>query len=112
LPNECLESKASKRPWTLQSHYDHPGWYIIWRYLVDSTMSLEPGRPVIIWRVDVIFLQKDDWKYEGSRAGTGGGGRTHTFGLKDAARKLRGKAVYQRKDVKVTGGKAVPVNED
>lgn len=32
----ALESKGSKRPWELQSHYDHPGWYIVWRYLVDS----------------------------------------------------------------------------
>src|SRR5574341_1506739 len=72
-PNECLESKASKRPWALQSHYDHSGWYVVWRYLVDPTMSLEQGKSVIIWRVDVIFLQKNDWKYEGSTAGAGGG---------------------------------------
>ena len=25
-PNESLERKASKRPWAIQSHYDHPGW--------------------------------------------------------------------------------------
>ena len=25
-PNESLESKGSKRPWAIQSHYDHPGW--------------------------------------------------------------------------------------
>lgn len=30
-PEVSLESKASKRPWALQAHYDHPGWYIIWR---------------------------------------------------------------------------------
>ena len=109
-PNECLESKASKRLWALQSHYNHSGWYIVWRYLVDPTMALEPGKPVIIWRVDVIFLQKTDWKYEASTAGTAGGGRTHTFGLKDAAKKLKDKAVYLRKDVKVVDGKAVPIN--
>lgn len=111
-PKESLESKASKRPWSLQSHYDHPGWYVIWRYLVDPTMSLEANKPVIVWRVDIVFLQKEDWKYEASTAGASGGGRTQTFGLKDAAKKLAGKAVYQRKDVKVTGGKAVPVNGD
>lgn len=109
-PNECLESKASKRPWALQSHYNHSGWYIVWRYLVDPTMALEMGKPVIIWRVDVIFLQKTDWKYEGSTAGAAGGGRTHTFGLKDAAKRLKEKAVYLRKDVKVVDGKAVPIN--
>jgi hypothetical protein len=42
LPRGSLECKASKRPWAVQSHYDHPGWYIIWRYLVDPTCSLEP----------------------------------------------------------------------
>jgi hypothetical protein len=111
-PMVSLESKASKRPWALQSHYDHSGWYIVWRYLVDPTMSLETNKPVIIWRVDVVFLTKEDWKYEASTAGTGGGGRTHTFGLKGAATKLRNAAVYQRKDVKIIGGKAVPANGD
>jgi hypothetical protein len=35
LPAESLECKGSKRAWAVQSHYDHPGWYIVWRYLVD-----------------------------------------------------------------------------
>ena len=109
-PLVSLESKASKRPWALQSHYDHSGWYIVWRYLIDPTMSLEANKPVIIWRVDVIFLTKEDWKYEGSTAGVKGGGRTHTFGLRSAATKLRNAAVYQRKDVRIIGGKAVPAN--
>ena len=109
-PKESLESKGSKRPWAIQSHYDHPGWYIIWRYLVDSTESLERGKPVIIWRVDVVFLQKSDWKYEKSRAGKKGGGRTHTFGVKDVAMKLRGKAIYQRKDVIIRDQKPIPRN--
>jgi len=109
-PEHCLECKASKRPWAVQSHYDHPGWYIIWRYLVDPTCSLEPGRPVIIWRVDVAFFERSDWKYEGSRAGAGGGGRTHTFGISNPAAKLRGKAVYARSDVAVVRSKAVPRN--
>jgi hypothetical protein len=107
-----LESKASKRPWALQSHYDHSGWYIVWRYLIDPTMSLESDKPVIIWRVDVVFLTKEDWKYEGSTAGVKGGGRTHTFGLRGAATKLKNAAVYRRKDVRIIGGKAVPANGD
>jgi hypothetical protein len=111
-PAESLESKGSKRPWAIQSHYDHPGWYVLWRYLVDSTESLESDRPVIIWRVDVVFLEKSDWKYEKSSAGVSGGGRTHTFGVKNAARKLRGKAVYQRSDVVIRDGKPVPRNGD
>jgi hypothetical protein len=107
---ESLECKASKRPWALQSHYDHPGWYIVWRYLVDPTRALERGRPVIVWRVDVVFLQKEDWKYETSRAGTAGGGRTHTFGLRNPATRLKGRAVYTRSDVTIARGKAIPKN--
>jgi hypothetical protein len=109
-PNESLESKGSKRPWAIQSHYDHPGWYIVWRYLVDPTESLEDGKPVIIWRVDVVFLTKDDWKYEKSSAGVKGGGRTHTFGVKYPARKLSGCAVFKRKDVIIRDGKPIPRN--
>jgi hypothetical protein len=109
-PHDSLECKASKRAWAVQSHYDHPGWYIVWRYLVDPTCSLEAGRPVIVWRVDVVFLERKDWKYEGSGAGAAGGGRTHTFGLKNPAKQLRGKAAYGRSDVKIAGGKAVPRN--
>lgn len=109
-PNECLESKASKRAWTIQSHYDHSGWYIIWRYLVDPTESIEPGKPVIIWRVDVIFLVQSDWKYEKSSAGEAGGGRTHTFSVKNAARVLQDRAVYKRSDVRLKNSKPVPVN--
>ncbi len=109
-PRESLESKGSKRPWAIQSHYDHPGWYIVWRYLVDPTETLEAGRPVVIWRVDVVFLHKTDWKYEKSTAGASGGGRTHTFGVKQAARKLAQAAVYRRKDVIVRDAKPIPRN--
>jgi hypothetical protein len=109
-PQLALESKGSKRPWELQSHYDHPGWYIVWRYLVDPTESVEKGKPVVIWRVDVVFLQKTDWEYQGSQAGPAGGGRTHTFGLKNPARKLQGKAVYCRNDIRLVSGKPTPSN--
>ena len=111
-PQDSLESKASIRPWALQAHYDHPGWYIVWRYLVDPTGAYEPGRPVIIWRVDVAFLAKGDWKYEGSGASSEGGGRTHTFGLHRPASRLRGKAVYARSDVVLKDSKPGPANGD
>ena len=91
--NDSLESKASTQNYAIQSHYDHPGWYIVWRYLVDPTESIERGRPVIVWRVDVVFLKKEDWNYEGSGAGPAGGWRTHTFGVQRPATKLRGCAV-------------------
>jgi hypothetical protein len=107
---DCLESKGSKRPWAIQSHYDHPGWYIVWRYLVDPTETLEPGKPVIIWRVDVVFLEKTDWKYEKSGAGDTGGGRTHTFGVKSPSKKLKGCAVFRRNDVVIRDSKPIPRN--
>ena len=72
-PEDCLESKGSLRPWALQSHYDHSGWYIIWRYLVDPTGTIDPGKKLLIWRVDVVFLEQHDWKYERSGAGSSGG---------------------------------------
>lgn len=110
LPQQCLESKGSKRPYAIQSHYDHAGWYIVWRYLVDSTESFERGKPVIIWRVDVVFLERKDWKYEGSTAGKKGGGRTHTFSVKSPAKKLQGTAIYKRGDVRIRDNKPVPAN--
>jgi hypothetical protein len=109
-PTDCLESKGSKRPYAIQSHFDHSGWYIVWRYLVDPTESIERGRPVIVWRVDVVFLEKSDWKYETSTASDAGGGRTHTFGVKNPAQKLRGKSAYKRSGISIVDGKPVPVN--
>ena len=109
-PNDSLECKASLRNHAIQSHYDHTGWYIVWRYLVDPTETIERGRPLIIWRVDVVFLRKEDWKYERSGAGDLGGGRTHTYGVRRPAEKLRGTAVYKRSGIIVRDGKPIPSN--
>jgi hypothetical protein len=110
-PHLALESKGSTRPWAIQSHYDHPGWYIVWRYLVDATKTIKAGRPVVIWRVDVVFLEKEDWKYEGSTASSLGGGRTHTFGLRLPATKLKDAAAYALPGIVLRNGKPV-VAED
>lgn len=107
--SEALESKGSTRPWAIQSHYDHPGWYVVWRYTVDSTETIKPGSPVVIWRVDVVYIEKSDWKYEGSKAGVAGGGRTHTFGLKRPAEKLAGASAYIFPGVAFKRGKVVLV---
>ncbi len=107
----CLESKGSKRPWEVQSHYDHPGWYIIWRYLVDDTQSVEAGKTVVIWRVDVVFIDKSDWKYETSKAGVQGGGRTHTFGLRRAGTKLKDCIAYQHPRIHLRAGKPIPAGD-
>lgn len=109
-PEHCLESKGSKRPYAIQSHFDHQGWYIVWRYLVDTTRTFEKGKSVVIWRLDVLYLEKSDWKYEKSTAGSEGGGRTHTFGVKNPATRLRGKAVYERTDIVIRDGKPIPRN--
>jgi len=39
-------------------------------------------------------LTANDWKYEGSKAEEGKGGRTHTFGVSNPAKKLAGAAAY------------------
>lgn len=78
----------------------------------DPAVPLPPGLDTHAIRraIDYIDLDKDDWKYEGSTAGMAGGGRTHTFGVKAPAKKLRGTAVYKRKDIIVRGGKPIPAN--
>ncbi len=106
-PHLALESKGSSRAWAIQSHYDHPGWYVVWRYLIDPTMSIKSGRPVVIWRVDVVFLHKQDLKYEKSSAGVGGGGRTHTFGVKLPATKLRDAAAYSLPGIVLRNGRPI-----
>ncbi len=111
-PQQALESKGSTRPWALQSHYNHPGWYIVWRYAVDPTRRLKPGKIVVIWRVDLAFLREEDWKYEGSKAGEGRGGRTHTFGIKLPSKLLKNCIVYQNPRVVVRQGGPVLANSD
>ena len=39
-PIESGESKGSTRPWAIQSHYNHAGWYIVWRYAIDPTKRM------------------------------------------------------------------------
>jgi len=106
-PEQALESKGSIRPWAIQSHYDHPGWYIVWRYAVDPTKSLKADREVVIWRVDVVSLSKKDWKYEGSTAGAGGGGRTHTFALREPAKRLRDAAAFSLPGVVIRNSRPI-----
>jgi hypothetical protein len=102
---QAVESKGSKRAWAIQSHYNHPGWYIVWRYLVDPTESIKPGHPVVVWRVDVVFLTAKNWKYEGSKAAAGVGGRTHTFGVTKPSKILKGCAAYALPGIAIKGGK-------
>lgn len=109
-PHHALESKGSARPWAIQAHYNHPGWYLIWRYAVDPTKRMKRGRTVLIWRVDLPFLAQNDWKYEGSRAGEGRGGRTHTFGVKNAAERLKGSVAYAARGIELRQGRPTLAN--
>jgi len=104
-PHEALESKGSTRPWAIQSHYNHPGWYIVWRYAIDPTKRMKRGRAVLVWRVDIPFLEAGNWKYGGSKAAEGTGGRTHTFGVKNPAAAIIKSVVYQAPEVRLSRGK-------
>jgi len=109
-PKYALESKGTTRPWALQSHYNHSGWYIVWRYLIDDTKTIKAQKEVVIWRVDICFLKEEDWKYEGSKAKEGRGGRTHTFGIKKPSTKFRNAIVYRLPGIAIKGGKPVLTN--
>lgn len=104
-PSQALESKGSTRAYQIQSHYNHPGWHIVWRYLVDTTESIKPESPVVIWRVNCVFLTEKNWVYQGSGAGEGRGGRTHTFGVADPKKTLTGSIVYELPGIKLKSGK-------
>ena len=102
-PVEALESKGSTRPWAIQS-YDHPGWYIVWRYGIDQTRRMKRGRCALVWRVDIPFLEKEDWKYEKSSAAQGQGGRTHTFGVKNPKKRIEKCSVFVYPGAKYSKG--------
>ena len=109
-PDDSLEIKASIRPWALQAHYDHPGWYCVLRYLVDPSRTIEAGKYAVVWRVHIARLEQADWKYEGSGAGPQGGGRTHTYGVIKPANRFKDAAVFSRPDIVISRGKVVPRN--
>lgn len=111
-PAHTLESKGTTRPWALQSHYNHAGWYIVWRYLVDPTKLIKSNKMVVIWRVDVAFLRREDWKYEGSKAGEGKGGRTHTFGVKRPADRFSGTIAFHHPRIVLRRSRPTLANGD
>jgi hypothetical protein len=73
---------------------------------------LKKGLIVAIWRVDIPFLGEEDWKYEGSKAAEGRGGRTHTFGVKNPAKRFKNTIVYQCPMVAITQGGPVLRSSD
>jgi hypothetical protein len=111
-PSESLESKGSTRPWAIQSHYNHAGWYIVWRYAVDPTRRMKTGKAVVVWRVDVPFLTAENWKYEASKATEGRGGRTPTFGVRYPAAVIAKAIVYQAPGIVLSRGGPTLVDAD
>ncbi|HXX23854.1 MAG TPA: hypothetical protein VEO19_11950 [Terriglobia bacterium] len=109
-PESALESKGTTRPWALQSHYNHAGWYIVWRHLVDPAKIIKPGKSIVVWRVDAAFLQSKDWKYEGSKAREVKGGRTHTFGVRNPAAKFAQTIIYHRPKIVLRQSKPTLAN--
>ena len=109
-PDDSLECKAGPRTCAIQSRCDHAGRHAARRHPVDPAETIEKGRPLIMWRGGAAFLQKGDWKYEKSGAGSSGGGRTHTFGIKQPAKALRGTAACGRSGITVRGGRPIPSN--
>jgi hypothetical protein len=59
---------------------------------------------VLVWRVDIPFLKEENWKYEGSKAAEGHGGRTHTFGVKNPAVAIAPTIAYQAPGVVLSRG--------
>jgi hypothetical protein len=66
---------------------------------------MKRGKPVLIWRVDLPFLHEEDWKYEGSKAREGHGGRTHTFGIQNPKTVISKAILYQAPEVSLSQGK-------
>lgn len=60
----------------------------------------------------MVFLTKEDWKYEGSKAGVEGGGRTHTFGLRKPSTRLKGSIVYALAGVGIKDSRPILIARD
>ncbi len=61
-------------------------------------------------QVDVAFQSREDWKYEGSKAGEGRGGRTHTFGVKQPADRFANAIVFHHPRIIVRHGRPTLAN--
>lgn len=66
-----------------------------------------PGSSVVVWRVDCAYLTHVNWVYRPSKAGQAGGGRTHTFNVKDPS-KVFAMPVFLHPKVAMDHGKPVP----
>ncbi len=89
-----IEVKASKQSGGWQGHNPEKGWYIIFRYIVDTeTMPDEERHPMEFVQVLAAELDESDWSFSGRR---GGSRRTITASMNQkGVAKLRANPVYQ-----------------
>lgn len=90
---EGIEVKSSKQPSGWQGHNPEKGWYMIFRYVIDTdTVPLADRRPTEFVEVLAAELEKDDWSSSGRRAGSR---RTPTASIRAIGTyKLRSNPVY------------------
>jgi hypothetical protein len=63
--------------------------------------------------VDVVYLEKSNWKYEGSTASNEGGGRTHTFGVRSPSKLIKqaNAIAYMLPGIKLKRGRPILMEE-
>jgi len=90
---EGIEVKSSKQPSGWQGHNPEEGWYMIFRYVIDTdTVPLTDRQPTEFVEVLAAKLEEDDWSSSGRRAGSR---RTPTASIRAIGTyKLRSNRVY------------------
>ncbi len=84
----------------------------------DPSIALPPGLEIAQIRRSVEYVEREasdlvDIYYEQKNvfsAIVSGGGRTHTFGVKNPAKRFRDCSVYRRHGIRIRDGKPVPEN--
>ncbi|MBN1285231.1 MAG: hypothetical protein JXB47_07530 [Anaerolineae bacterium] len=89
-----IEVKVSKQKGGWQGHNPEQGWYMIFRYTVDTkTQPEEERRPVEFVQVLAAELDEDDWNFSGRH---GSSRRTITASINhQGIAKLRANPIYQ-----------------
>ncbi len=90
-----IEVKASKQSGGWQGHNAESGWYLIFRYTIDTeTQPVEARAATQIVQVLAAQLVDEDWSFSGRR---GSSRRTPTASINaQGMHKLRSNPVYQR----------------
>lgn len=91
--HEGIEVKASRQSGGWQGHNPEKGWYMIFRYVIDSdTVPVTGRRPTEFVEVLAAELEEEDWSSSGRGAGSR---RTPTASIRAIGTyKLRSNPVY------------------